>query len=430
EEQRGEGFREMASMAPQVKLMIVKVVVHVADFREFPVSQVCLNLIPVYYPVASSCVSIDAFILNQRFIIVLAALAVSLVILRGVKDKENNANTGSFTASGTWVTAVPTCSPDVPSNITDIPNTGPETTVGTGQDTSGPSVVQTASNCAISFVSLVTNEVVTNKVNFRSLDAKAEVKIPKASILDVYSRFGFSLYGYFVGKRVAFSFASIEGMNGVLENGLWFIRSAPIIMKKWMPNANLLKEYMNLVPIWVKFHDIPIVAFTTEGLSVMATKLGNPIMLVSNTSSMCLQSWGRMDYARALIDIRADRELKKDMVIAIHNVKDDGEVLHMKKIDKLEHQFLDGKLMFVDHEGKPLYKVASTINVESDREVEVVFDETVNLMASTSLKGDSDSDSGYGTNNLLEQWRETKRDDDYDPYNDDLYESHDMSGYL
>ncbi|GJR51505.1 hypothetical protein Tco_1402026 [Tanacetum coccineum] len=42
-----------------------------------------------------------------------------------------------------------------------------------------------------SFASLVTNEVVTRNVNFRSLDsdrpinAKAEVKIPKASILDV-----------------------------------------------------------------------------------------------------------------------------------------------------------------------------------------------------------------------------------------------------
>ncbi|GKE74052.1 hypothetical protein Tco_1536093 [Tanacetum coccineum] len=69
----------------------------------------------------------------DRFIIVLAALVVSLVILRGVKDKENNANTGLFTASGTRVTTAPTCSPDVPSNITDIPNTGPETTAGTGQ---------------------------------------------------------------------------------------------------------------------------------------------------------------------------------------------------------------------------------------------------------------------------------------------------------
>ncbi|GJT86370.1 hypothetical protein Tco_1068087 [Tanacetum coccineum] len=60
----------------------------------------------------------------------------------------------------------------------------------------------------------------------------------------------------------------------------------------------------------------------------MDTKLGNPIMLDSYTSSMCLQSLGHMDYARALIDIRANRELKEDMVIAIPNVEDDGEVLH------------------------------------------------------------------------------------------------------
>ncbi|GJU50890.1 zinc knuckle CX2CX4HX4C containing protein [Tanacetum coccineum] len=172
-----------------------------------------------------------------------------------------------------------------------------------------------------SFASLVKNEVVKCEVNFRSLDSdkpingKAEVKTHKASILDVHSRFGFSLYGYFVCKRVAFSvvenyiknlwkkfglvrvminsrgffffkFALIYGMDGVLENGPWFIRYAPIIVKKWTPNANLLKEDLNSVPIWVKFHDIPIVAFTAEGLSVMATKLG--LMGVKRGFCYCL----------------------------------------------------------------------------------------------------------------------------------------------
>ncbi|GKB55881.1 reverse transcriptase domain-containing protein [Tanacetum coccineum] len=61
-----------------------------------------------------------------------------------------------------------------------------------------------------SFASLVTNKAATSKVNFRSLNsdklinAKAEVKIPKASILDGHLRFGFSIYGYYMGKRVAF----------------------------------------------------------------------------------------------------------------------------------------------------------------------------------------------------------------------------------
>ncbi|GKG39551.1 hypothetical protein Tco_0463696, partial [Tanacetum coccineum] len=73
----------------------------------------------------------------------------------------------------------------------------------------------------------------------------------------------------------------------------------------------------------------------------------------------------------------------------------------IEKIDKLERQILDGKLTFMDDDGKPLYKAITKGNEDSESEVEVVFDETVNLMASTSLKGESDR--CYSTNSLLEQ---------------------------
>ncbi|GJS51581.1 hypothetical protein Tco_0624943 [Tanacetum coccineum] len=66
--------------------------------------------------------------------------------------------------------------------------------------------------------------------------------------------------------------------------------------------------------------------------------------------------------------------------------------------------------------------------VTCDSEVEEEFNETADYMASTSLK--RGSDNVYGTNSLLEQLRETKWDDAYDPYDDDLYESHDMSDNL
>ncbi|GJU81986.1 hypothetical protein Tco_1284351 [Tanacetum coccineum] len=67
--------------------------------------------------------------------------------------------------------------------------------------------------------------------------------------------------------------------------------------------------------------------------------------------------------------------------------------------------------------------------VKSDSEVEVVFDETANLRISTS--GKDGSDKGYGTNSLLEQWRDSYPDnDDYDPYDDDMYENHDLSEHL
>ncbi|GJW59170.1 hypothetical protein Tco_0105901 [Tanacetum coccineum] len=68
------------------------------------------------------------------------------------------------------------------------------------------------------------------------------------------------------------------------------------------------------------------------------------------------------------------------------------------KIDKLERQILDSKLMFIYDDGNSL---VPTSNVDSESEVEVVFDETTNLIASTSFKGGSDR--GYGTNSLLKQ---------------------------
>ncbi|GJZ75993.1 zinc knuckle CX2CX4HX4C containing protein, partial [Tanacetum coccineum] len=405
---------------------------------------------------------------------------------------------------------------------------------------------------------LVNNEAKIGKENFQALDtgkpnnAKAEVQIPKPSVLEAHARFGFSLYGYFVGKRVAFSvveyyvknvwkkygivrvmmnakgffffkFASIEGMNGVLENGLWFIRLIPIILKKWTPTSNLLKEDLNSVPIWVKLHDILIVAFTADGLSAMATKLGNPIMLDSYTSSMCLQSWGRMDYARALIDIRVDQELKEEMVIAIPNVEDDGEVLHSVRVEyewkpprcgpdiraddegfievkkkksggnndgtknftvsvkpktqyrpKAKQSFegtsnspkttpfvgtnkastsgynkespsnkgntfsLSNSFEALNDENLIIEEVAtgsmattsgtqeegqsSTPIVDKliDDEVEPVDNEMTSFLASKSMG------VGYGLKSLLEQWREDNVVDDYDPYDDDMYEGQEI----
>ncbi|GKC02948.1 ribonuclease H-like domain-containing protein, partial [Tanacetum coccineum] len=178
-------------------------------------------------------------------------------------------------------------------------------------------------------------------------------------------------------EAVTSKFASIEGMNGVLENGPWFIRSAPIIVKKWTPNANLLKEYMNLVPIWVKFHDIPIVAFTTEGLSVMATKLGKKV--VQDVAGLASGS-------PSITPLVA-------------------------RINDLESQMIAVKLVSLEDEGKPLKpckpklpsssnvvfkKVDDLVNEDSDSEVGEIYDETTTYMDSTSSNVNKASKSGSG----------------------------------
>nr|GEV43868.1 hypothetical protein [Tanacetum cinerariifolium] len=141
-----------------------------------------------------------------------------------------------------------------------------------------------------------------------------------------------TVYGFFLGKRVAypvvtnyvrntwgkyglvksmlnsstrifsFQYRSIDGSNAVLENGPWFIRNNLFILKKWDPDVNILKEDVVNIPVWVKLHGVPVTAFSGDGLSAIATRLGTPLMFDSYTSDMCIQSCGRSSCARTLIE--------------------------------------------------------------------------------------------------------------------------------
>ncbi|GJZ91012.1 hypothetical protein Tco_0662939 [Tanacetum coccineum] len=269
------------------------------------------------------------------------------------------------------------------------------------------------------------------------------------------------------------------------------------ILKKWHPDENISKEDVSTIQVWVKLHSVPVTTFSDDGLSAIATKLGTPLMLDSYTSDMCMQSWCWSSYTRVMIELRADVELKDNIVVAmrvrvarcldmsvrnVQRISSAGATKTLKKtsqtpkrilvgqkmgfkpkqmfqpvlkkstsntrgkmnnpestkerdrrfsssntpigekIDKIKRQICEDKLRFVDDDGNPLIPTGI---VESDSEVEVIFDKTANLRISTS--GKDGSDKGYGTNSLMEQWRDSYPDnDDYHPYDDDMYENHDI----
>nr|GEV24704.1 hypothetical protein [Tanacetum cinerariifolium] len=97
--------------------------------------------------------------------------------------------------------------------------------------------------------------------------------------------------------------SSKDRMDAMLENGLWLICNVRLIMKKWSPNANLSKEDLSNVLVWVKFYVVPLIAFTEDGLSVIATKIDTPLMIDAYIATMRTESWGRLSYARAIIDL-------------------------------------------------------------------------------------------------------------------------------
>nr|GEX57500.1 zinc knuckle CX2CX4HX4C [Tanacetum cinerariifolium] len=71
----------------------------------------------------------------------------------------------------------------------------------------------------------------------------------------------------------SFQFRFMDGLDAMLENDLWFIQNNPLILKKWHPDENLLKEDVITVPVWVKLHGVLVTAFSEDRLSTIATKL-------------------------------------------------------------------------------------------------------------------------------------------------------------
>ncbi|GJS05210.1 hypothetical protein Tco_0321718 [Tanacetum coccineum] len=278
------------------------------------------------------------------------------------------------------------------------------------------------------------------KVNVRTLFTpggnRIDVVVLVDSIRAISERFSNTAYGFFLGKKVAYPVVANYVRNTWGKYGLvrlMFNSSTGLFSFQFSSIDGLDAMLEN---VWDKLHSVPVTAFSEDGLSSIATKLGTPLMFDSYTSDMCIKSWGRSSYARVIIELRADVELNDNTVVPMSkitreghytcnvrvettnlvnneanssgssfmNIDNDGEFASYtpigEKIDKIERQICEGKLRLLDNDGNPL---VHTGIMESDSEVEVL----VRIM-----------EDSYPDN------------DDYDPYDDDMYENHDLSEHL
>ncbi|GJR76049.1 zinc knuckle CX2CX4HX4C containing protein [Tanacetum coccineum] len=172
------------------------------------------------------------------------------------------------------------------------------------------------------------------------------ISIPRKVVKKVNTRFKHTLYGYFIGKRMVFlvveyyarnnwkkhglkrimmntkgffffKFDSHDGLKDVLEGGPWLICNSLIILKKWSIDTRLRKEELISISIWVKLHDVPLHVFEEDGISLIDTFIGKPVMLDSYTSAMCNDLWGRSSFARCLIEVNSEADLVDAVTIRI-----------------------------------------------------------------------------------------------------------------
>ncbi|GKE36388.1 beta-caryophyllene synthase, partial [Tanacetum coccineum] len=103
----------------------------------------------------------------------------------------------------------------------------------------------------------VTGKPIGKKLNFRTLYTPRRVTYPVVAnyVRNTWSKYELvrSMFSSSTGL-FSFQFSFMVGLNAMLENGLWFIRDNPLIVKKWHPDVNILKEDVGTIPVWVKLH--------------------------------------------------------------------------------------------------------------------------------------------------------------------------------
>ncbi|GJZ44150.1 zinc knuckle CX2CX4HX4C containing protein [Tanacetum coccineum] len=251
------------------------------------------------------------------------------------------------------------------------------------------------------------------KANFHHLVSDnmfdgVQLSIPMNGVQTVSSRLENTLYSYFIGKRIAFLVVELRRCS---ESGSWMIRNSPIILKKLTMNTRPCKEELTLIPVWVKIHDVPIQVFSENGISLIASQIADEALKDSITrDAMTIPTVMNNDGFQIVVT------KKKSGKTGSTVVKTTWQPINQKvrfgpKSHGNPQKAKDGNIMHSISKEKPskaanvpsssfshgttkngcLQYHSSTSNIymsnpydtlddmESDEEVEVVYDETTNL---------------------------------------------------
>ncbi|XP_019261965.1 PREDICTED: uncharacterized protein LOC109239829 [Nicotiana attenuata] len=124
-----------------------------------------------------------------------------------------------------------------------------------------------------------------------------------------------------------------------MAKGPYTFNNRPLVLKNWMPDFEIDKEPMRVMPLWVNFPGLPIQCWAEENLGRIASCLGKPVC-TDRLTAEC----ERISYARVLIEMDITQpmpdELKleqKDGKIRVQSVEYEWKLVFCQECNKFGH---------------------------------------------------------------------------------------------
>lgn len=99
--------------------------------------------------------------------------------------------------------------------------------------------------------------------------------------------------GYFILK-----FETIEERNQITTSGPYSFYGKPIIVKPFTAELNFYEEVLKVIPLWIKFPNLPLLCWGSDSLSRISSLLGVPMFSDEYTTNQ-----DRVSFARVLVEV-------------------------------------------------------------------------------------------------------------------------------
>ncbi|GKA53312.1 zinc knuckle CX2CX4HX4C containing protein [Tanacetum coccineum] len=171
-----------------------------------------------------------------------------------------------------------------------------------------------------------------------------------------------------------------EGLNYIVNNGSWMINNKHFVVQKWDINMSLDKTELVNIPLRIKLSNVPLKAWTTNGISALASRIDKLMVIDAVTTNMCKMEVGSVGYIRVLVEVFANKELHEHVEIVYKNGQ--NEDLCRKKVN------VNGKKKqdVSDNNGKEKGGETSTEGTSGSHEEEDVYNDETGI--GQSMNGD------------------------------------------
>ncbi|KAJ6854931.1 hypothetical protein NC651_039789 [Populus alba x Populus x berolinensis] len=120
-----------------------------------------------------------------------------------------------------------------------------------------------------------------------------------------------------------FKFAKEDDKLNVLSGGPYLVFGRPLILRAMPEYFDFSSFDMYIIPVWVKFPNLPLKCWSIKCLSKIASVLGKPVQ-----SDMLTSSMARLSYARVLVEVNLLSDLPYSIEVTLPN----GSILHQQVV--------------------------------------------------------------------------------------------------